>query len=722
MLEKLVIYFWYNNEYFNKIAPPEIFTNNFIFKDEYTKFSTSDPNSETTAERCLIPFKENLMVDTDSNQYDVESESYIKNCYTYADLSSTQDSYRCIAMLGVKSGKYNILAKGILKYTNGSEIVVSSGSSISLLPENQLEGSTFTVSPALPAGLTLDPNTGEISGTPTEVIESTNFTVTQTKPDGLTLDPNTGEITGTPTESVSTTNYTVTQTKVDGTTIDSNFTLTITNQPYKNGSTIATSIGSSISLSPEGHISGSTYSITPSLPSGLVFDPNTGVITGTPTEAIDATNFTVTQLKPDGTSVDLTFNLTIANEAYKSGSNIVVNTNSSVLLSPENHVSGSTYSVSPSLPTGLILDPNTGVITGTPTEPLSTTNFTVTQTRPDGGSTTIDLTFDMTINLPTYTVGGSVSSLVSGILVIQNNGGDDLTITSDGGFRFPTAISKGSPYSVTIKTQPNGEIICAVSNGSGNINTDIVNVDITCKYPVATPIITSPEPGHYDSPQHVTITTTTSGASIYFTKDGTTPTTSSILYTEPIHIWALAGEEVTIKAIATKSGFFNSDIASLTTRFTYPPLKTGQTTSYAAGDDASMNKGIARSYTNNGNGTITDNATGLVWDENLAFIRTSLTDAINHCNALNLAGRKWRLPNINELSSLLDISKSSPPTINNTTFPNTAFSFYWSSTTRSQSSDKAWFIHFGDGNMDTYRYDSQSSKSYSNRVRCVAGP
>src|SRR5262249_20870553 len=45
------------------------------------------------------------------------------------------------------------------------------------------------------------------------------------------------------------------------------------------------------------------------------------------------------------------------------------------------------------------------------------------------------------------------------------------------------------------------------------------------------------------------------------------------------------------------------------------PLKTGQTTSYTAGDDGAVQKGDARAYTDNGDGTITDNRTGLMWEK-----------------------------------------------------------------------------------------------------------
>ena len=74
-----------------------------------------------------------------------------------------------------------------------------------------------------------------------------------------------------------------------------------------------------------------------------------------------------------------------------------------------------------------------------------------------------------------YTVSGSVSGL-SGTLVLQNNYGSDLTLTSDGSFSFRVASS--AKYNVRVKTQPNGK--CVVSNSSGTISADVDNVSVGC--------------------------------------------------------------------------------------------------------------------------------------------------------------------------------------------------------------------------------------------------
>ena len=82
--------------------------------------------------------------------------------------------------------------------------------------------------------------------------------------------------------------------------------------------------------------------------------------------------------------------------------------------------------------------------------------------------------------IPTYNVGGAVSGLTGGTLVLRNNGGDDLTVTANGSFTFVTPVADGSVYDVTVFTQPAGHT-CSVSNGSGVIpGADETSVAVTC--------------------------------------------------------------------------------------------------------------------------------------------------------------------------------------------------------------------------------------------------
>ncbi len=81
-----------------------------------------------------------------------------------------------------------------------------------------------------------------------------------------------------------------------------------------------------------------------------------------------------------------------------------------------------------------------------------------------------------------YSVGGTVSGLAGSGLVLQNNGGDDLSISDNGSFTFTEAVANESGYAVTIKTQPRAfSQACTVSNGSGTINkSHIGSVMVSC--------------------------------------------------------------------------------------------------------------------------------------------------------------------------------------------------------------------------------------------------
>ena len=98
---------------------------------------------------------------------------------------------------------------------------------------------------------------------------------------------------------------------------------------------------------------------------------------------------------------------------------------------------------------------------------------------------------------------------------------------------------------------------------------------------------------------------------------------------------------------------------------------TGQTISYAPGDDGAVQAGAALSYTDNGDGTVTDNNTRLTWEKktdatvNLVYTWYGALDYAAELNAMNggqgFAGHNdWRLPNIRELQSIVDYSRTAP--------------------------------------------------------------
>jgi hypothetical protein len=76
-----------------------------------------------------------------------------------------------------------------------------------------------------------------------------------------------------------------------------------------------------------------------------------------------------------------------------------------------------------------------------------------------------------------YSVGGGVSGLTAGTLIIQNNGGNDISITTNGPYSY--TIVGGSSYNITVKTQPS-PLVCTVINATGTPTADVTDVNISC--------------------------------------------------------------------------------------------------------------------------------------------------------------------------------------------------------------------------------------------------
>ena len=90
----------------------------------------------------------------------------------------------------------------------------------------------------------------------------------------------------------------------------------------------------------------------------------------------------------------------------------------------------------------------------------------------------------MSINCATnkYTVGGTVSGLAGTGLVLQNEAGDDLSVTGNGSFAFPTSTLSGASFAVTVKTQPSSPMqVCSVSQESGTVAaSNVTSVIVVC--------------------------------------------------------------------------------------------------------------------------------------------------------------------------------------------------------------------------------------------------
>jgi hypothetical protein len=151
-----------------------------------------------------------------------------------------------------------------------------------------------------------------------------------------------------------------------------------------------------------------------------------------------------------------------------------------------------------------------------------------------------------------------------------------------------------------------------------------------------------------------------------------------------------------------------------------PVAKTGQTLCYldngtetdctGTAQDGDYQMGVASPsprFTDNGDSTVTDNLTGLMWakNANLGGLMT-WDDAIDYALSLSLglngcgsSYTDWRLPNVKELQSLIDFSNASPPLPDGHPFLDVVSTHYWSSTTSETLHNYAWIVSMYSGDV-----------------------
>ena len=134
------------------------------------------------------------------------------------------------------------------------------------------------------------------------------------------------------------------------------------------------------------------------------------------------------------------------------------------------------------------------------------------------------------------------------------------------------------------------------------------------------------------------------------------------------------------------------------------------------GQDAQYD-GPKMAYRDNGDGTVTDLNTQLMWQQIDDGTTLQWQAACNYCDDLELAGyTDWRIPDRRELFSIVDFGKYNP-SIDTNYFLGTKSCGYWSGSTHANYTDCAWHVLFNDGHV-VYDY-----KTYRTYVRCVrSGP
>ncbi|WP_415238673.1 DUF1566 domain-containing protein [Seleniivibrio woodruffii] len=158
----------------------------------------------------------------------------------------------------------------------------------------------------------------------------------------------------------------------------------------------------------------------------------------------------------------------------------------------------------------------------------------------------------------------------------------------------------------------------------------------------------------------------------------------------------------------------DGDMVSSPPSATFPLKKTGQTSSYIYPDDGYFQRGVTPSYTRDSEtGIVTDNVTGLMWQDNVLSSSMQWETAIATCEDLSLGGYDdWRLPTIEEIESIIDYGHYDPAI--DPIFVRTASNTYWSHTAH-VNSFYAWRINFKNG------FSSKDGKNGNNYVMCVRG-
>jgi PKD repeat protein len=146
-----------------------------------------------------------------------------------------------------------------------------------------------------------------------------------------------------------------------------------------------------------------------------------------------------------------------------------------------------------------------------------------------------------------------------------------------------------------------------------------------------------------------------------------------------------------------------------------PVAKTWQAYSYATGDDGDLQKGVMwpgygnDRWTDNENGTVTDNLTGLIWLKNAnCWGQKTWNEALSECNGLSAgycgltdgsAAGDWRLPSRKEFISLFDDENYNPALPTGHPFSDVQLDLYWSSTTKAGITSNAWVMSLIHGSM-----------------------
>ena len=327
---------------------------------------------------------------------------------------------------------------------------------------------TWTVSPSLPAGLSIASSDGAISGTPTAVSSSAIYTITGTNTGGSTSTTVTVQVNDiAPIITYPSSSLTLTK----GTAMTSQV-------PTSSGGTVV------------------SWSVSPTLPAGITLTSADGTISGTPTAVTSSATYTITATNSGGTdtaSITIVVNDIQPLIGYSPSSFTLTKGTAMSTASPTLFGTGQvdSWSVSPTLPAGISLDTSTGDISGTPTTITTSATYTITATN-TGGNATAYINITIVDEVPTIAYSPENLTLTKGLASTDLPLTPTLTgsgaITSwaispalPSGLSFGT--SNGTIWGIATVLQTSPVTYTVRANNSGGSDNATINITINDQAP-----------------------------------------------------------------------------------------------------------------------------------------------------------------------------------------------------------------------------------------------
>jgi len=341
----------------------------------------------------------------------------------------------------------------------------------------------------------------------------------------------------------------------------------------------------------------------------------TPISIGTAT-TLKAIAFDASQVNTDSTVSTAAYTLQAAAPAFSQAGGTYTSAQSVTLTSATSGASIN-YTTDGSTPTETHGTPYTGPVSISATTTLSAIAFKTGFS----DSTIVTAIYTLQAAAPAFSQAGGTYTSAQSVTLTSATSGASINYTTDGS--TPTE-THGTPYSGSINITAT-TILNAIAFESGFSDSTVVTAVYTLQ---ATTPAFSPAGGTYTSAQSVTLTSATSGASINYTTDGSTPTeTHGTLYTGPVSI----STTTTLSAIAFKTGYIDSGVSIAGYTINLPPVTP--TFSPAAGTYASAQSvtitsasGATIRYTTDGSTPTETN--GTIYSGPVSITKTTILKAI----------------------------------------------------------------------------------------------